>query len=1253
MGALRAVASARVSRAGGAKHLAYISRQEALRPGRPGEETRDERDTAPVFEQRLGKGGAEVKGASAAQPEKEASHKAAHAGKNNESSLREADAIYTWNTPAYVTGDSYGTRDERSEERRKARLERGLELAGVAAAAELQGERRLTLEDKAERAVAYFGLLSDSEKKRGGVNSYRVVLTVGGEADARDMRGAVNEFLRETFPKAQALVAIHHNTKHVHAHVYVHSRGLDGKKLDLKQDYFRLDEKWARVCSEHFRDPTIYAEHMRLKAETRDHRREEKAAREGGKTLPDKPGRWEDRYEILRGPVRPWDDRYIGRLMAVGRVAEAKAGYLRVTGAAPSRLAAAEQEAQELRGKLESVAAKRGLARSEAKRSLPAEIVTIEERRELTLYSKAAAREAPTAERKAEAGKAYPVQASFDFGDAASRQLELWTETRVTEKFAASSSRKGAKGSSASTRKRGGKSEARAAGKTLPAGGGKEQSPGRERDKTMAERDALGRAMVAEGEVGRLRAELAWARENGDKWRLKVYDARHGRERVVSEFEIKRRCEALAKRAVEDRGVGDVAERRDSIRRELDGELTKHRYGIGHHREVVGGSIQALDEQLSAAEHEYEKYGPGASEIQARYAAAGQRLPLPTLTSVELGRLQDQAVAAKDTKRFLELEGVREGLAAERGGPARDDKELARLRGQLVAAGADLKASEHRKADFESGRHLEAWEVNGEAWSLTDVDRRINRLSDQARILVDPYSLIPQLTDPVRQAVRLTAKLGKNLNLSRAKRAEAAREVERLLEVRALVEGQVAAKGGLLDGEVNRASEMRDALGEVYGKEVARREQSGRAVPPPKLTASELNRLGRTAQLTKDVKLLAELNSLEEAHSRGESGGEEANARRLCARAAGREIVAEIAARESKEKLAEFEARKNFVHVVVKDGEGRDLSLSLADLKEPRRLVEYVARRALESAEGRRLRRAVERAVEAEGLRLRAGAEKAKEFFEAVRGAAHGLRARSLERNAEAPAPVFTPQEINSIELYSIRQPDPKLAGRLQKLIDAAEREGRVIDSPGSAPAIREAPNRERLEMSRAQPLSAEGRKAAEAHAWALQELKAGGREDALLRSPEEFAVSLSAEVRRGLKEKHGLSLESLGYTKEAWADAVLIHTRAALNAAGAARGGPAFERAVQSLELMKHSLDEGDRRLVERLSGPDRRSEESSSREASERGVKRKKGGRNQIQDGGRDSREWEGKADRGAADVRENSRTERLDRLEHTLTR
>ncbi|HJU55683.1 MAG TPA: relaxase/mobilization nuclease domain-containing protein, partial [Pyrinomonadaceae bacterium] len=793
MGALRAVASARVSRAGGAKHLAYISRLEALRPDRPGEETRDERGAAPVFEHHLDNGGAEVKGASAAQPEKEASREAAHAGKDNESSLREADAIYTWNAPAYVTGDSYGTRDERSDERRKARLEQGLRLAGVAAEAERPGEGRLTLEDKAERALAYFGLLSDSEKKRGGVNSYRVVLTVGGEVGERDMRGAVNEFLRETFPKAQALVAIHHNTEHVHAHVYVHSRQLDGTKVNLKQDYFRLDEKWARVCAEHFHEPSIYEDHMRLKAETRRYRKEERQAREGRETLPDKPARWADRFEILRGAVRPWDDRYVGRLMAVGRVAEAKAGYLRVTGAAPSRLAAADQEARELRGKLKAVSAKRSLARSEAKRSLPAEIITIEERKELTLYSKAAAREAPTAVQKADAAKAPAVQASLDFGDPAPRQLELWSETLVTGKVAASPNRKGAKGSSAGTRKRGGKSEARAVGKTLPVGGGKEQSPGREQGKTMTESEVLGRAMVAGSEVGRIRAELARAREHGDKWRIKIYDATHKRERVISEFEIRLRCEALAKRAVEGRGVGDPAERREALRQGLDGELTKHRHGTSYHRKVVGNSIRALDEQLSVTTREYEAYGPRALEIQARYAAVGQPPPLPALTSAELSRLQDQVVAAKDSGRFLALESLREELAAERGEPARNDHELARLRGQFVAAGADLKASEHRREEFESGRHLEAWEVNGEAWSLTEVDRRINRLADKARVLADPYSLIPRLTDPVRQVARLAAKLGKNLNLSGAKRAEAARDVERLLEVRALVEGQVAA----------------------------------------------------------------------------------------------------------------------------------------------------------------------------------------------------------------------------------------------------------------------------------------------------------------------------------------------------------------------------------------------------------------------------------------------------------------------------
>lgn len=1232
MGVIRAVASARVSRAGGGKHLPYLVRPEALRPDRTREGTREGRDS-PHFEHRLNKVGARGKGASGSLGEKAAAHEEARERKGDGSSLHEADAVWTWNAPSYVTGDSYGAGDGRSEARRKVRLERGLKLAGVADS-ERPGSGPLTLEEKAEKARAYFGLLSDAEKMRGGINSYRVVLTVSGDVKDQDMRVAVNEFLRETFPEAQALVALHHNTGHIHAHVYVHSRQLDGKKIDLKQDYFRLDEKWARVCAEYFRDSSILDEHMRLKEETRQYRKEERVAREGSKTLPDKPGRWADQFEVLRGMVRPWDDRYVGRLMATARVAESRAEYLKATNSAPSQVTEAERDALELQGRLQSVRAKRALARSEAKRSLPAEVITVEEQRELALYAKNTRAVVAAAEQKAPMEESRLVQVSFDFGTGHARQLTLGF------------------GSEVSTKRRS-KAKGRSGARRVPDGGVKEQSRGGRPDEVKSEREILGRAMVTGAEAERLTAELARARAHGDKWRLNIYDATHKRERVISEFELRRRCEELATRAVHGEGQMDSGERRRKHQQKFDGELTKHSHGIAHHREVVGQTIQGLGERLSAAQQEHDFYRPQAAQIQARYAATNTLPPQPILSFAELNRLQDHAVFTKDGENFLAFERIREGMALERGEQTRTDFELARLHGQLLVAGSDARASEHRGEEFEHTRHLTRWDIDGETCSLSDIDRQVNQLQEQARILVNPHALIPQLAHPVRQAARLAVTLGKNLNLSPSKREQATHEIARLLNVREQVENQIAARGESLNCEARSASGIQEALGEVFRKEVSQREHSGSSIPSPALTASELNRLGSNALLAKNVEMLKEFHALEEVHFRSQPGDERARSRELCGRAAGREVVAEINVRESEKKVLDFEARERFVHVVVKDAEGRDLSLSLAELKDPRRLVEYVAKRVFESGERKQIRRQVERAVEAERLRLQSEGEKARQVFESTSLAARDYRERFLEKNTAAPPPIFTPEEINTIELYSVREVDPKVAARYDKLIREAEKEGRVLNEAKGVPALRESPSREEAGRPRARPRSQEEQKIGDAHAWALRELKTGGQREILLRSPEEFAVALSAEVRKGLSEAHGLSIEGLGHTRGSWANTVLLNVRSALNGAASGQAGHTFDQSLQIMQSMKQAIDQGDERLLNRLSGPDRQSKEYEAHESRERDIEQKKKDKDLMKGQDYGLQKPEGAADHDALEGRENPRTERLDRLEHLFTR
>lgn len=67
----------------------------------------------------------------------------------------------------------------------------------------------------------------------------------------RQIRKALERFLKKHFPEARAMISVHGNRPHVHAHVWLHARLLDGSKINLRgQDYLGLNAGWDDICCE-------------------------------------------------------------------------------------------------------------------------------------------------------------------------------------------------------------------------------------------------------------------------------------------------------------------------------------------------------------------------------------------------------------------------------------------------------------------------------------------------------------------------------------------------------------------------------------------------------------------------------------------------------------------------------------------------------------------------------------------------------------------------------------------------------------------------------------------------------------------------------------------------------------------------------------------------------------------------------------------------------------------------------------------
>lgn len=299
--------------------------------------------------------------------------------------------MWTCNAPREITGDSYGNRESFQADTLSGNTAAATRFSPSELGMQQQddGGRKFSIEEKRERAIGYFSALADLEELRGGITHFRVMLTVGAKVTNRQLRLMTNAFLGENFPLAEALIAIHRNTLHTHVHIYAHARQLDNRRIHLGQRYFHLDESWIRVCAEHLGDRKIYEQHMELKAITLEWKERAKEAREKGESIPPKDDRWGDHHDT-RLSFRPWDDSWCGRLMAQMRVAELKVEYLTVTKAKKKEITSASREAEELRERLDSVVEKRRTTgRSDAKRRMPAEIITVSEARALTVYNQA------------------------------------------------------------------------------------------------------------------------------------------------------------------------------------------------------------------------------------------------------------------------------------------------------------------------------------------------------------------------------------------------------------------------------------------------------------------------------------------------------------------------------------------------------------------------------------------------------------------------------------------------------------------------------------------------------------------------------------------------------------------------------------------------------------------------------------------------------------------------------------------------
>jgi MobA/VirD2-like, nuclease domain len=322
----------------------------------------------------------------------------------------DADPVWTWNAPSYLTGDHYGVEEEKSSHvlNRVARDNSSRHdriTAGITSP-----NRRQRLEEKVAKLRAYFAGKEQFEKAKGGRTHYRVILSFDVPATNSQIRDLTNQFLKETFPIAIAFGAIHRDTEHPHVHLYLHARQIDGRKIYLaKNEYASIDEKWAKVYSEFAGDRSVFVQHLRKKEETTEWKKAAAEAYRKGEPIPPKPERDNDRRERLaeqrlsahrsqardqgkplkdrpeaQPVMRPGSEKETSRLLAKEEVARKELAHLIRTEAPATQVKWAARCVNQFGVALQKTLAAR---KEVGKERLPQAVYTTEEWKQLKEYA--------------------------------------------------------------------------------------------------------------------------------------------------------------------------------------------------------------------------------------------------------------------------------------------------------------------------------------------------------------------------------------------------------------------------------------------------------------------------------------------------------------------------------------------------------------------------------------------------------------------------------------------------------------------------------------------------------------------------------------------------------------------------------------------------------------------------------------------------------------------------------------------------
>jgi MobL relaxases len=497
-------------------------------------------------------------------------------------------------------------------------------------------------------------------------------------------------------------------------------------------------------------------------------------------------------------------------------------------------------------------------------------------------------------------------------------------------------------------------------------------------DDNRAYRIALGRHLEFNTRLAFAEIWHERAVKHGDTYRFNVVDQTTDDERKISELDVHRRADARAKRiGSRDHGVREQA---------YEADLSRHRETLDQLSEARESKIAALGKDVCSLRGTLSKVEQG---LAGRQTPSGKSLT-PLISRQTLSELENTAIRLNLTEKVTELEKLRTALAREHKAPTRTDDEAARLVAQVNVARADFMARSERLDNFDASVHLTKYEVHGERWSLSALDKRIARRQEDSK-------LIPE------RAARLDLRSLARINYSPADREQAANEVIHLSFIRGEVVRQIEQRRQPLIADRELSGEMVEILEKAFSTEQRARVKDGREMPGARYEHHQMNSLESSAEILRDVTLLREVHEWEKSASRSDGTVSWEG------RAVAREIMSGLAAEEAKGRLHHFlESRR-----VASLNLGHYRTATLREV-EARTLTEYLAR-AIESSQHRDHRHSITDAAREHHGRLVNDFQKARNYHDG---------ARELASEAQGREPKFTDKEKINLEIYADRQND-------------------------------------------------------------------------------------------------------------------------------------------------------------------------------------------------------------------------------------